>query len=77
MPSNVLIPTINSGIKIRTRPSRPGNANERRRNHPGRRRRCYRHIDDNQDAFNRIANLPPQIINDQTIAQFFNGFLFY
>ncbi|PKY24255.1 hypothetical protein RhiirB3_527081 [Rhizophagus irregularis] len=30
----------------------------------------------NEDTMNRIMNLPPQITNDQSIYQFFNGFSF-
>jgi hypothetical protein len=30
----------------------------------------------NQDTLNRIANIPPQNTNNDTINQFFNGFSF-
>lgn len=31
---------------------------------------------DNQDMLNLMANIPPQIINNDMISQFFNGFSF-
>ncbi|CAI2179491.1 4644_t:CDS:2 [Funneliformis geosporum] len=55
-------------------PSRRQNQQRRRRANRAYRRRLRFFI--NQDILDRVENLPPQVVDDPSLDQFFNGFSF-